>query len=193
MSRKRGADTGIKSNGIHRFIKWRYVYLTKPENLTVRFLSVFTQFWSNLSSEQLRIYGVVRMWKEFSLNKAWVRLICSTWNEPDELSCPVELIDYYFNIPLPCSMWFIRQHSPLRSVTVYRLIAKNTVEEGILQCAQTKLRLEQDMALAGELKFYTSITWLWRSLKRSFALFCFLLLFLTIIVQSLGFPVGLAS
>ncbi|XP_022785581.1 SWI/SNF-related matrix-associated actin-dependent regulator of chromatin subfamily A containing DEAD/H box 1-like [Stylophora pistillata] len=39
-----------------------------------------------------------------------------------------------------------------RSVTVYRLIAKNTVEEAILQCAQTKLRLEQDMALADDTK-----------------------------------------
>ncbi|RMX46069.1 hypothetical protein pdam_00001996 [Pocillopora damicornis] len=35
-----------------------------------------------------------------------------------------------------------------RSVTVYRLIGKDTVEEAILHCAQTKLRLEQDMALA---------------------------------------------
>lgn len=33
-----------------------------------------------------------------------------------------------------------------REVTVYRLIAKDTIEEAILQCAQNKLRLEQDMA-----------------------------------------------
>ncbi|KAM7452234.1 ATP-dependent helicase smarcad1 [Porites harrisoni] len=33
-----------------------------------------------------------------------------------------------------------------REVTVYRLIAKDTIEEAILQCAQSKLRLEQDMA-----------------------------------------------
>lgn len=33
-----------------------------------------------------------------------------------------------------------------RDVTVYRLIAKDTIEEAILQCAQNKLRLEQDMA-----------------------------------------------
>lgn len=29
---------------------------------------------------------------------------------------------------------------------MYRLIAKDTIEEAILQCAQSKLRLEQDMA-----------------------------------------------
>ncbi|XP_068755461.1 SWI/SNF-related matrix-associated actin-dependent regulator of chromatin subfamily A containing DEAD/H box 1-like [Montipora capricornis] len=33
-----------------------------------------------------------------------------------------------------------------REVTVYRLIAKDTIEEAILLCAQSKLRLEQDMA-----------------------------------------------
>ena len=51
------------------------------------------------------------------------------------------------------------RHSPHRSVTVYRLIGKDTVEEAILHCAQTKLRLEQDMALAdsGELVIYTFI------------------------------------
>ena len=50
------------------------------------------------------------------------------------------------------------RHSPHRSVTVYRLIGKDTVEEAILHCAQTKLRLEQDMALAdsGELGFTPS-------------------------------------
>lgn len=37
-----------------------------------------------------------------------------------------------------------------RVVTVYRLIAKDTIEEGILQCAQTKLRLERDMAASDE-------------------------------------------
>ena len=29
---------------------------------------------------------------------------------------------------------------------MYRLIAKDTIEEAILQCAQNKLRLERDMA-----------------------------------------------
>lgn len=33
-----------------------------------------------------------------------------------------------------------------REVTVYRLIASNTIEEAMLQCAQNKLRLERDMA-----------------------------------------------
>ncbi|XP_078375262.1 SWI/SNF-related matrix-associated actin-dependent regulator of chromatin subfamily A containing DEAD/H box 1-like isoform X2 [Oculina patagonica] len=37
-----------------------------------------------------------------------------------------------------------------RSVTVYRLIAKDTIEEGILQCAQNKLRLERDMAASDD-------------------------------------------
>lgn len=32
-----------------------------------------------------------------------------------------------------------------RDVTVYRLIAKDTIEEAILQCAQNKLLLERDM------------------------------------------------
>ena len=32
-----------------------------------------------------------------------------------------------------------------REVTVYRLISKNTVEEGMLRCAQAKLQLEQDV------------------------------------------------
>ena len=31
---------------------------------------------------------------------------------------------------------------------MYRLIAKDTIEEAILQCAQSKLRLEQDMAVS---------------------------------------------
>ncbi|KAJ7385780.1 ATP-dependent helicase smarcad1 [Desmophyllum pertusum] len=33
-----------------------------------------------------------------------------------------------------------------RNVTVYRLIAQDTIEDAILQCAQNKLRLERDMA-----------------------------------------------
>jgi len=37
-----------------------------------------------------------------------------------------------------------------RVVTVYRLIAKDTIEEGVLQCAQNKLRLERDMAASDE-------------------------------------------
>ena len=31
---------------------------------------------------------------------------------------------------------------------VIRLIAENTVEEGMLRCAQAKLRLEQDVTMA---------------------------------------------
>jgi len=37
-----------------------------------------------------------------------------------------------------------------RIVTVYRLIAKDTIEEGVLQCAQSKLRLEREMAASDE-------------------------------------------
>ena len=35
-----------------------------------------------------------------------------------------------------------------RTVKVIRLIAENTVEEGMLRCAQAKLRLEQDVTMA---------------------------------------------
>lgn len=33
---------------------------------------------------------------------------------------------------------------------MYRLIAKDTIEESILQCAQNKLRLERDMAASDD-------------------------------------------
>lgn len=37
---------------------------------------------------------------------------------------------------------------------MYRLIAKNTIEEAMLQCAQNKLRLERDMAAMDNGKCY---------------------------------------
>lgn len=49
-----------------------------------------------------------------------------------------------------CGINFIGVHFTDRVVTVYRLIAKDTIEEGVLQCAQTKLRLERDMAASDE-------------------------------------------
>lgn len=47
-------------------------------------------------------------------------------------------------------MQFIGEHLTNRVVTVYRLIAKDTIEEGVFQCAQNKLRLERDMAASDE-------------------------------------------
>jgi len=55
----------------------------------------------------------------------------------------------------------------VREVTVHRLLAEATIEEGIYACAQDKLKLEQDLAAAsGETESSSTSTRTKKDLKK---------------------------